>query len=47
VYEPKHVARNTIDTSNKLSVAYDYIILQFYTTYIDHIKHNGEASLKN
>jgi predicted kinase len=27
VYEPKHVARNTTNTSNKLSVVYDYIIL--------------------
>ena len=27
VYEPKHVARNTVNTSNKLRVVYDYIIL--------------------
>ena len=27
VYEPKHVARNTTNTSNKLKVVYDYIIL--------------------
>ena len=27
VYEPKHVARNKNNTSNKLRVAYDYIIL--------------------
>jgi len=35
VYEPKHVARNTIKASNKLRVVYDYIILQFCTTYMD------------
>jgi len=27
VYEPKHVARNTTNTSNKLRAVYDYIIL--------------------
>ena len=27
VYEPKHVARNTTNTYNKLRVVYDYIIL--------------------
>ena len=27
VYEPKHVARNTTNTSNKLRVVYGYIIL--------------------
>jgi len=27
VYKPKHVARNTTNTSNKLRVVYDYIIL--------------------
>jgi len=27
VYEPKHVARNTTNTSNKLRVVYDCIIL--------------------
>jgi len=27
VYEPKHVARNTASTPNKLRVVYDYIIL--------------------
>jgi len=27
VYEPKHVVRNTSNTSNKLRVVYDYIIL--------------------
>jgi len=27
VYEPKHVARNKTDTSNKLRVTYDYIVL--------------------
>ena len=47
VYEPKHVARNTTNSSNKLRVVYDFIILQFYTTYIDHIKHKGDASLEN
>ena len=35
VYEPKHVASNTTSTSNKLRVVYDYIIVQFYTTYFD------------
>ena len=27
VYEPKHVARNTTHTSNKLRVVCDYVIL--------------------
>ena len=27
VYEPKHVARNTTNTSNKLTVVYHHIIL--------------------
>ena len=27
VYKPKHVARNTTNTSNKLRVVYDYTIL--------------------
>jgi len=27
LYEPKHVARNTTNTSNKLRAGYDYIIL--------------------
>ena len=27
VYERKHVARNTTNTSNKMRVVYDYIIL--------------------
>ena len=27
VYEPKHVARNTTNASNKLRVVYDYTIL--------------------
>jgi len=27
VYEPKHVVRNTNNTSNKLIVVYDYTIL--------------------
>ena len=45
VYELKRVARNTTNTSNKLRVVYDNIILQFYIKYIDHIKHNGNASL--
>jgi hypothetical protein len=27
VYEPKHVARNKIDTANKLRVVFDYIIV--------------------
>jgi len=26
-YEPKHVARNTTNTSNKLRDVYDYILL--------------------
>jgi len=26
---------------------YGYIILQVYTKYIDHMKHNGDASLEN
>jgi len=34
MYEPKHVARNTTNTSNKSSVVFDYIIFLFYTTYI-------------
>ena len=29
VYEPKRVARNTTNTSNKLRVVYDYIILHY------------------
>jgi len=29
LYEPKHVARNTNNTSNKLRVVYDYIILHY------------------
>jgi hypothetical protein len=41
------VARNKTNTFNKLRVVYDCIILLFYTIYIDHIKHNGIASLKN
>jgi hypothetical protein len=36
LYEPKHVARNTINTSDKLKVVYDYKTLEFYTTYVDH-----------
>jgi len=27
MYEPKHITRNTINTSNKLGVVYNYIIL--------------------
>jgi len=27
VYEPKHIVRKTINTSNKLRVVYDYKIL--------------------
>jgi hypothetical protein len=26
MYEPKHVARNTTNTSNKLNIVFDYII---------------------
>jgi len=47
VYEPKHVVRKTTNTSNKSRVLYDYVILQCYTTYIDHIKQNGYVSLEN
>jgi len=30
-----------------LRVVYEYTILSFYTIYFGHIKHNGDASLKN
>jgi succinate dehydrogenase/fumarate reductase-like Fe-S protein len=35
VYEPKHVTRNTTNTSNKLRAVYGCINLQVYTTYIN------------
>jgi len=41
------LARNTTNTTNNLGVVYDYVILQFYATFIDHIKRNRVASLKN
>jgi hypothetical protein len=37
VYEPKHVARNTTNTSNKLRVVYDYITLYFINIFVHFI----------
>jgi hypothetical protein len=45
VYETKHVVRNKNNTSNKLIVVYDYIILQFYN-FIPHVLREKETSIE-